>query len=202
MNTSITRDSSRSFSEDRGEIIYLSRGLCLAVGDGAGGMSGGAEAADKFLNAVKQSTASLSTEDSCAALLRSIDSSIDADPSAGETTGVIVIVQFDRIFGASVGDSAAWLFGEQSRHELTRAQTRKPFLGSGGARPQPFVLESQFGTLVVATDGLWKYTSIEAIHKVVKENGSSGLAHKLIELVRLKSGTLPDDICVITCTVP
>jgi serine/threonine protein phosphatase PrpC len=202
MNTSIALDSSRHLSEDRGDIIYLPDGFCIAIADGAGGISGGAEAADLVLQTVSSVIKSVSSDLGCASTLTSLDGIIYDDPRAGETTGIIVVVKPDRLFGASVGDSAAWLFNGDSQQELTRGQKRKPFLGGGGVLPFTFSVEAPQGTLVVATDGLWKYTSIEAIQATVNENSPDGLAHKLVDLVRLKSGDLPDDICVITCAFP
>ncbi|HEY1170715.1 MAG TPA: protein phosphatase 2C domain-containing protein [Verrucomicrobiae bacterium] len=202
MNTSIALDSSRHLSEDRGDIIHLPDGVCIAIADGAGGISGGAEAADQVLQTVSSVIKSVSSDLGCASTLTSLDTVIWDDPRAGETTAIIVVVKPGSLFGASVGDSAAWLFTGESKQELTRGQRRKPFLGTGGVMPFTFSVEAPQGTLVVATDGLWKYTSIEAIHAVVKEHESTGLAHKLVDLVRLKSGALPDDICVITCSFP
>ena len=202
MNTSIALDSSRRLSEDRGEIIYLPDGFCIAVADGAGGISGGAEAADLVIQTVSSVIKSVTTDLGCVSTLTSIDGLIFDDARAGETTGLIVVVKPDRLYGASVGDSAAWLFNGESSQELTRGQKKKPFLGAGGVLPHAFAVEVLQGSLVVATDGLWKYTGIEAIEAVVRENGPENLAKKLIELVRLKSGTLPDDVCVITCAFP
>jgi hypothetical protein len=50
------------------------------------------------------------------------------------------------------------------------------------------------GTLVIATDGLWKYTSLESIEQRVRHGGE-----ELAALVRLPSGTFQDDVAVLTC---
>lgn len=174
----------------------------MAIADGAGGISGGAEAAAMFIEVVRQSAASLDSRGGLAGLMMGLDGRMADDPQAGETTGIIVSLRPDKLIGASVGDSALWLFNGSTRQELTAGQSRKPLLGSGSTMPHIFTHEVPAGTLVIATDGLWKYTGIETIHQTVRETDSSKLAWKLVDLVRLRSGTLPDDTCVITCTVP
>ena len=58
------------------------------------------------------------------------------------------------------------------------------------------------GTLLVATDGLWKYAGPEAICRVVRENDLRAAAKGLVDLVRLRSGALPDDVTVALCRLP
>jgi len=67
--------------------------------------------------------------------------------------------------------------------------------------PHEFVRNSSEGTLVVATDGLWKYTSLELIEQKVRTGNAESLAKELAGLVRLRSGTFPDDIAVATCRI-
>jgi len=62
-----------------------------------------------------------------------LDQKIAAANDCGETTGVIAIVSANEIFGANVGDSAAWLFTPDGKEELSRV--RKPYLGTGVDRP-------------------------------------------------------------------
>jgi hypothetical protein len=101
------------------------------------------------------------------------------------------------LFGAGVGDSAAWLFSGETQELLTNGQ-RKPFLGSGSAWAVPFSKPAVKGTLVAATDGLWKYTSLKKIAEKVRTAAPEFLADELGDLVRLKSGAFPDDIAIIT----
>ena len=54
---------------------------------------------------------------------------------------------------------------------------------------------------VVATDGLWKYTSPELIEQRVRAGNPEHLAAELAELVRLCSGAFPDDIAIATCRI-
>lgn len=55
----------------------------------------------------------------------------------------------------------------------------------------------QLGTLLLATDGLTKYTSAERIVDVIRTTPFDDTPRALIELVRPSSGRLPDDVAVI-----
>ena len=134
----------------------------------------------------------------CAAVLREMDQRIAADAKAGETTCVIAVLTVDQILGASVGDSCAWMIGPTEITNLTLAQSRKPLVGSGTARGVPFERQLTAGDiLLLATDGLVKYTSADPIASVCRENELHTASDKLIELVRYPSGALPDDVTVI-----
>jgi serine/threonine protein phosphatase PrpC len=134
------------------------------VADGAGGRSGGAEAASMAVELVRRNASLVNDAESCSEVLCRIDAAIAKDPIAGETTCALVIVTPEEIFGASVGDSNIWLIPENGAHvDLTRAQQRKPFIGSGSAWPVPYQHPMQGVTLLLATDGLSKYTSAERI---------------------------------------
>ena len=143
--------------QDRVEILRLDNQTIFVVADGSGGRSGAAQAAEFVLRAVRDVAASLKCPEDCFRLLYGVDQRIAQAADYGETTGVIVAVSSNGLFGANVGDSAAWLFTPEGKEELTRV--RKPYLGSGVAAPHQFARKSSGGTLVVATDGPWKYTS-------------------------------------------
>jgi len=202
MQAFMAADSSRKNSEDRGEIFHVRGGFCLAIADGAGGISGGGEAASMFMQSVQWTPSDMDSRGGIAGMMMGADSRISSDPVAGETTGIVISLREGKLVGGSVGDSAAWLFLPASRTELTAGQRRKPFLGSDDIMPHVFSQEVASGTLVLVTDGLWKYTDIETIHETVRHNEPSSLPRKLIELVRLPSGTLQDDVCVIVCALP
>jgi serine/threonine protein phosphatase PrpC len=120
----------------------------------------------------------------------------------GESTGVLVGVEANGIFGASVGDSLAWVFCSNKRVQLTQQQERKPMRGTRVSVARAFTESACEGTIVVATDGLWKYTSLELIENHAR-NGDAvlRLADELCELVRLRSGAFPDDVAVATCRI-
>jgi PPM family protein phosphatase len=184
--------------QDRAEFFWSDSNLVLVVADGAGGMSGGAEAAQFLVEGVKERIGSTSMNtDGLNELLTVLDREMVAIGAFGETTGVVVVLSDSGIFGASAGDSGAFVFSKTGLENLTANQIRKPFLGSGRAIPIPFTREQLNGTLLVATDGLLKYTSLEKIAATILAADFDSAANKLVELVRYQSGALPDDISIL-----
>jgi len=185
-------------NQDRGLIVHDGPRTVLCVADGAGGRSGGMEAAKMAVELVQQNVSRMSNADLCADALRKVDAAIANDSIAGETTCALAIVTMDEIFGASVGDSGIWLIPKVNpRTDLTQAQQRKPFIGSGSAWPIPFQCLRQVGALLLATDGLLKYASPESIIRICAEYPVELAVQRLIELVRYASGALPDDVTLI-----
>jgi serine/threonine protein phosphatase PrpC len=131
-------------------------------------------------------------------VLAEIDRQLGDDPRAGETTLVVVAVWSEGLAGASVGDSVAYLIGDQL-HDVTCRQQRKPLLGSGAAHSVPFHVPFMGGTLLVASDGLWKYTDPAAISRCAGSPDLGDAATGLVDLVRLTSGALWDDVAVVLC---
>jgi serine/threonine protein phosphatase PrpC len=147
---------------------------------------------------IRQHASTLDGPDSCVDLIQNLDRAVAQDKVAGETTCVVVVVTVDEIFGASVGDSGAWLIDSSGYVDLTRQQVRKPFVGSGSARPIHFSHKLTNGRrLLLATDGLFKYSSSERITAICRHGSPDEVAKQLIESVRYPSGSLPDDVTVI-----
>jgi serine/threonine protein phosphatase PrpC len=182
--------------QDRLEIYSDEDRTVVALADGAGGISGGAEAAAAFVRIVAENKSSLRNGGDCVSLLQRADEQISDDAVAGETTGLILIAQGGQIFGASVGDSEAWFYSSDAMAHLTKDQRHKPFLGSGAARATGFSLEARQGLILVASDGLWKYTSQEKIAAEVQRADQSTFLERLFNLVRLRSGALQDDVAI------
>ena len=179
--------------QDRAEVLPLPNGAIFILADGAGGTSGGAEAADALLANVR-TTPPGSIAD-CVKLLERLDRQLE---DVGQTTAVLALVQDGQIVGASVGDSCAWLIGPTDRIELTCNQTRKPLLGSGSAIPVsfgPFELTNY--RLIVGSDGLFNYVEHNRIFGLASIEPLESSAVALIEAARLPTGTLQDDIAVI-----
>lgn len=182
--------------QDRMEIFRFDQHAVLVVADGSGSRSGAAQAAELVIRCARTVAANLRGPEEALRFLCEVDQMIAQATDAGETTGVIVAVSAGELFGANVGDSAAWLFTPAGKEELTRV--RKPYLGTGVAAPHQFARKSAQGTLVVASDGLWKYTSLELIEQKIRMEDPTRLAEKLGDLVRLRSGAFPDDIAIAT----
>lgn len=187
--------------QDRVAVMRHASGVVAVLADGAGGTSGGAEAADTLLLWV-QAYASRATDLADPAqwgeLLQRVDQQIAA--ANGQTTGVVVALSDHGLTGASAGDSAAWLIANDEAggyDDLTASQVHKPLLGTGGARPVTFERPAASGTLLIASDGLVKYAPPRRICEVARGPDLEQVAPQLIDLVRLRSGALPDDVGVV-----
>jgi serine/threonine protein phosphatase PrpC len=125
-------------------------------------------------------------------VLLSVDQLLKREAQGGETTCVAVdISDHGECRGASVGDSGAWMLPAGSAvRDLTAHQDRAR-LGSGHAHPLRFKAQLM-GRLVLATDGLFKYTRAADIRTCAARGVDA-----LIDSVRLKSGALQDDVAVI-----
>jgi serine/threonine protein phosphatase PrpC len=197
--------SFRRDSEDRAAIHPVPGGLVVVVSDGAGGLPGGAAAAERVLALVAEGLRRGDVDPADAgawvARLALADADVEADGACGEATAVVVAVFEDgRVIGASAGDSGALLVDERGVHdELTAGQHRKRRLGSGRAAPVPFTRSGVAGTLVVASDGLFAYARADAIARVVAGPGPlDHVAAALVEIVRPpRSRDLVDDVAIV-----
>jgi serine/threonine protein phosphatase PrpC len=203
LQTAVLVEGYRAVLEDRAAVIPFDDGLVVAVADGAGGRPGGARAAEAVIAGIRVAPGSagqlLMPADWCR-ILRDMDRAIQQDPQAGETTAVAAFLVPTWVGGASVGDSGAWLITAEGHHDLSGRQQRKPFLGTGAAVPVPFSAKVPAGaTLLLATDGLWKYTGSERICEAARTTDLEAAARCLVDLVRLHSGKLQDDVAVVLC---
>jgi PPM family protein phosphatase len=192
----------RSVLEDRTEWIDAGEAFVLVVADGAGGRAGGAAAAEAVVAHVRAVVVSmppwqLPDPHAWVGLLSEIDERLVDDPDAGETTAVVAAITAAGIAGASVGDSGAWIVTRDGYDDLTAGQRAKPFLGNGMALPMPFSARRWEGTLLVASDGLFKYADGDSICAVARGEDLAAAAERLVDLVRLPSGSLPDDVAVL-----
>jgi PPM family protein phosphatase len=184
--------------QDRAEFFWNGSNLILVLADGAGGLSGGAEAANFIIESVtKRIGSAVSKPQQLNEVLASLDQEMAASGAYGETTCVIVVASESGIVGTSVGDSGALLFSKAGAENLTAHQVRKPLLGSGRVIPVSFSHGFLDGTLLVASDGLLKYTSQEKIAAKILAADFESAASQLIDLVRYQSGALPDDVSVL-----
>jgi len=161
-------------------------------------MSGGAEAAEFVVNGIKKQIASMDLNlEALNKLLVSLDQEMAALGAFGETTCVIAVLSDNGVIGTSVGDSGSFIFSKAGVDKLTANQICKPFLGSGRMIPISFTRDHFEGTLLIATDGLLKYTSQEKITAAIDAADLDAAARKLVDLVRYQSGALPDDVSVL-----
>jgi len=193
--TAIAADSYRIATEDRAAVF----GSFAVVADGVGGRAGGGAAADAVVNAVQELANQPHSWDAVR-WLAELDQRMGSSSSVGETTAVVVRLTQLGLAGVAVGDSVAWWVTADDWSEQTSAAKPKPWVGSGAAVPIWFAKPlQQAGTLLLATDGLTKYTSAENIVNVIRTAPLDDTPRAIIELVRPPSGSgrLPDDVAVI-----
>jgi len=194
-------DSYRKRSDDRAEAIPHAGGVVIVLADGAGGTSGGAEAAGTVVMWAREYVTSgrrdLDDPAMWAEFLAKMDFQISCE--GGQTTAVVVAATAEGLCGASVGDSAAWAISASGCCDLTGNQVHKQLLGSGSARPVPFQTQGFSGTLLVASDGLVKYARRELICRCALEKDLPSAARKIVDLARLRSGQLQDDVSLVLC---
>lgn len=166
--------------------------LVLALADGAGGTHSGATAAQAIIDAVRDAEPGTNW----AALLEELD--LDgARLGHGQSTAVIVEVTARGLTGASVGDSGAWLVRGDAVIDLTAGQARKPLVGDGAAACtfEHATLDAE--TVLVASDGLLRYAREQDIARIASGPDLAAAARALVELVRLPTGGLQDDVSVV-----
>ena len=185
----------RQHCEDRVKVLEFDEGVVIIVADGAGGSGAGGRAAEAVIREVAASASLARDAESWCEVLRQTDCRI----GAGESTCVVVGWSASGIVGASVGDSKAWLLENDELRDLTATQMRKPLLGSGEAVPVGFGRPVAQGLLIVSTDGFCNYVRRETLLREILWIDFAVLARRLVEMVRLPSGELWDDIGIVAC---
>jgi len=182
-------------NEDRAVHSSVGDRAFLLLADGAGGLAGGAAAAEFALGAF---SSRYSAGSDLVAVVAELDHAMAKDARFGETTFVVAAVHAGTVRGASVGDSGAWLVRRGgSVLDLTADQRRKPLLGSGAAVPISFGPYPAEGRLLLASDGLFKYAARERIAFAAQVANIEEAADALVALPRLPSGALQDDVAVV-----
>jgi hypothetical protein len=159
-------------------------------------MSGATEAAEQVANSLVKAFAGGNVEaapGSCAQALAVVDQAVASNPRAGETTGLLIVIDDDFVVGASVGDCAAWVVPpDDEPREITVHQMRKPRIGTGRASPMGFGPTSLDGVLFVMTDGVADYITREQLTTLVRRVKTEQLPRTLLDEIRLPSGQLCD----------
>jgi serine/threonine protein phosphatase PrpC len=187
--------------QDRASALPIEGGVVVVVADGAGGRGGGAQAAEAVIEAVARAVLApvdFWRADTWVEVLRRADAEVAAAGHGGESTAVVLAIG-QTVAGASVGDSAAWFFEPSGAIELTRGQQRRPMIGSGAAAVTPIAGHARGGTLLLASDGFAKYAPAGKAAAVAMGPDLVRAVEGLIDLVRLRSGGLQDDVSVVLC---
>jgi PPM family protein phosphatase len=185
--------AARGRGQDRAAVFERSGGLVIALADGAGGTAAGDVAARAVVDGVAARRDGDAAWDEWLLAL-------DADRAAlggGQTTAVVIVATARGLLGASVGDSGAWVIRGAAIEDLTEGQARKPLLGDGC---RPFSISAPplgARTLLVASDGLLRYAKPSDIARLAAGADLDAAARALVDLVRLPTGGLQDDVSVV-----
>ena len=185
---------------DRAAVIGGDGRALLVVADGAGGMTGASRASSLVVEVVRELVARRDRAIGAVGLgqvLERLDTLLLSNRHAGASTAVLVEVVGDVFWGASVGDSGAWLVHGGHHLELTARQHRKSRLGTGYARPVRFGPLPLCGTLLLATDGLIDCAPPDRLAGKITNARLDHVAGALIDEVRLPGGGLRDDVGVV-----
>ncbi|NVB83833.1 MAG: SpoIIE family protein phosphatase [Kofleriaceae bacterium] len=178
--------------QDRAGATAGDDNVLVVLSDGAGGTGDGEMAAELVVEAVLYGDPS---DSGWVDELAMFDDEL-AERGA-QATSVIVEVSADRIRGASVGDSGAWLVRGAEIDDLTADQRRKPLLGAGAEVVAFERGPLAGGTLIVASDGLFRYAKAADIARAATGPDLDAAARAMIELVRLPTGELQDDVSIV-----
>jgi PPM family protein phosphatase len=192
-------------SQDRALVLRAApKALVLAVASGVEPPQGGALAAQLTVETVELEGAALTRREPqvWSGLLKALDDALAEHPDAGQTGLAALCVTPQKITGASVGDAEAWWITDAGHFALTEAQKRKPFLGSGEAQPVPFALKlTHPGTLLLASDGLFKYADPLALTEAVRSAADAEAAAEALQLLAAPTGRFYDDLALVLVRV-
>lgn len=183
--------------EDRVHVEHGGARTLAIVADGAGGMGQGATAAELACSlAIKRFRAGdTGTPEDWGRSLYEIDQALVR--TGGQCAAVLVEISAGRVFGASVGDSGAWMLTSKGTVDLTVNQNRKPLLGSDEASLMGFGPVELSGRLLIATDGLFKYATEQDIANRATDGTIDAAVDALIAGLRLGRGELQDDVGIV-----
>ena len=176
--------------------------LC-SLADGQGGQVGGAAAARVAVDESLRAASSLPTnelrqEALWYAVVGAADEAVCEDDAAGFCSLVSLGISEREIWGASCGDSGALLLSGGRDSLLTEDQYKNPPVGSSAARPVAFSARLEPGwTLLVVSDGVWKYVGWESISRIAAQKQGQELIAALRQAaLNANGGRLQDDFSV------
>src|SRR5262245_4547007 len=185
----------RGAGQDRAGVQEVGDSVVIALANGAGGTGGGSKAAQAVVDAV---FAAVSEGPAWPGLLAELDRDA-VRLGGGQATAIVLSVTCTGIVGAAVGDSAAWVIRDTAIEDLSAGQLRKPLLGANCVPSMVRGRSLEGGTLLVASDGLIKYASQASIARIAGGEDLAFAALSLVDLVRLRSGALQDDVSIVLC---
>lgn len=148
---------SHDTSHDRLSVLRDAHRTLIALADGADSREAAQTAAARTVNELarcfRRGSLPRSPEE-WVMLLEGIDHAVLADPDAGETSALVMLVEQGVVVGASVGNSLAYVVrSEGEPHLLTRSERRSSRIGTGLAAPVGFGPAQLDGKLITRRAG-------------------------------------------------
>jgi PPM family protein phosphatase len=182
-------------NHDRARVFPTGEGVTIALADGAGRTAYAVYAAQAWIDLVGES---LGLRCPWGDVIERLDGDRDRR-GVGETTAIAISAHPAALGGACAGDSSVWLVLADRVIDLAEGAQHKPLVGAG-CTPFPIVPRGfAGGTLLVASDGLTKYASRDAIAALAREDDLDAAVLALVSLARLPTGALQDDTTVVLC---
>lgn len=177
-------------------VTKIGSSIWFCISDGAGGIAGAEQASTYIVEAFRDLTDidNFDFPDDFESFLRKLDIELSSESSCGEATAIVGKLNGVTIVGASVGDSEAWLFNRDYDYELSYMQNLKPLLGSGGATPIGFGPIDVDKSVLLGSDGLFKYIKHEEMKSLLSAKTT---AKEIAKLAKKDTGSLQDDISTI-----
>lgn len=197
IETVSTIEKYRRRCEDRIAVLDTNDRTVIVIADGAGGTGAGDVAAETVVQEVTNAFKEIHSADEWSTLLKQIDFRI----SDGESTAVVIDIRPYGLAGSSVGDSRCWMISRGTITDFTKHQSRKPLLGSGNATPTSFTHATFDGILLAGTDGFFDYVKRDSIPPFIAQSDFYTIPRLCVEMVRLPSGDLWDDIAIIAARI-
>lgn len=185
-------------NDDVHAIKINGKGIAILVGDGATGIGFGDRASSILKELFEKNFEAVTSPQEALDMLVGADHAISMSLMGdADTTGIIMSVTENRVFGASAGDSAAFIFGKRIV-DITKNQRRKPRIGNG-AHPIPFAEQLLPGEiLVVASDGLWNAVSMDLVRDTIQNSPNvETLVQTLLSISKDANSTYQDDVTVV-----
>jgi serine/threonine protein phosphatase PrpC len=187
-------------NQDRLHVVEHASTVVAILADGAGGTGDGAAAAEAAVTfcatAARREPPASALE--CVELLRAADQLVLDNTAGGETTLIVAVVANGEVYGASVGNSIAWIVPDKDDPvDLTRHQRRRPFIGSGSATPVAFVPMRCSGSLVLASDGVCDYLPYAHFVADLRGHHPTEAVATVFASLRQRHRNLPDDASLL-----
>ena len=186
------------------EHIKDKKVILCSLADGQGGQFGGGKAAkfavEKSLEIVMQySIEQLTKRQTWETIINLTDKAVSEEKEAGYTTLVSLCVMEGWVYGASVGDSAAFALSSGKKALLTERQRKNPPVGSSGALGEFFSFKLiQPWKLLIMSDGVWKYVGWDCIFNTSSSfDGQSIIDNLFSSIMDFQRNYLPDDFSIV-----